>query len=111
LPEVKVTPRIQSRRPGEKTSMFCHVIGEPFPEVHTHIHIYLFINTEWPRLIGTFEENILIKNLLRFFQYLPSNGGLKTNLIKGIYVKIDQVRAGWDGKNSGVFKSLIRIES
>ncbi|KAF0767973.1 follistatin-related protein 5 isoform X2 [Aphis craccivora] len=32
LPEVKVTPRIQSRRPGEKTSMFCHVIGEPFPE-------------------------------------------------------------------------------
>lgn len=33
LPEVKVTPRIQSRRPGEKTSMFCHVIGEPFPEV------------------------------------------------------------------------------
>lgn len=33
LPEVKVTPRIQSRRPGEKTAMFCHVIGEPFPEV------------------------------------------------------------------------------
>ncbi|XP_015374342.1 PREDICTED: follistatin-related protein 5-like isoform X1 [Diuraphis noxia] len=33
LPEVKVTPRIQSRRPSEKTSMFCHVIGEPFPEV------------------------------------------------------------------------------
>lgn len=34
VPEVKVTPRIQSRRPGEKTSMFCHVIGEPFPEVN-----------------------------------------------------------------------------
>lgn len=34
LPGVKVTPRIQSRRPGEKTSMFCHVIGEPFPEVN-----------------------------------------------------------------------------
>ncbi|XP_050531611.1 follistatin-related protein 5-like [Daktulosphaira vitifoliae] len=33
IPEVKVTPRIQSRRPSEKTSMFCHVIGEPFPEV------------------------------------------------------------------------------
>lgn len=33
IPEVKVTPRIQSRRPGEDASMFCHVIGEPFPKV------------------------------------------------------------------------------
>ncbi|XP_073991305.1 follistatin-related protein 5-like isoform X2 [Rhodnius prolixus] len=33
IPEVKVTPRIQSRRPGEEASMFCHVIGEPFPKV------------------------------------------------------------------------------
>ncbi|XP_050437468.1 follistatin-related protein 5-like [Adelges cooleyi] len=33
LPEVKVMPKIQSRKPGERTSMFCHVIGEPFPEV------------------------------------------------------------------------------
>ncbi|CAG2067962.1 unnamed protein product, partial [Timema podura] len=32
IPEVKVTPRIQSRRPGEESSMFCHVIGEPFPK-------------------------------------------------------------------------------
>ncbi|KAG8276434.1 Follistatin- protein 5 [Homalodisca vitripennis] len=33
IPEVKVTPRIQSRRPGEEAAMFCHVIGEPFPKV------------------------------------------------------------------------------
>lgn len=33
IPEVKVTPKIQSRRPGEEASMFCHVIGEPFPKV------------------------------------------------------------------------------
>jgi hypothetical protein len=33
VPEVKVTPRIQSRRPGKDASMFCHVIGEPFPKV------------------------------------------------------------------------------
>ena len=33
IPEVKVTPRIQSRRPGKDASMFCHVIGEPFPKV------------------------------------------------------------------------------
>ncbi|PSN35663.1 hypothetical protein C0J52_24847 [Blattella germanica] len=33
IPEVKVTPRIQSRRPGEEASMFCYVIGEPFPKV------------------------------------------------------------------------------
>ncbi|XP_049811271.1 follistatin-related protein 5-like isoform X1 [Schistocerca nitens] len=33
IPEVKVTPRIQSRRPGEDASMFCHVVGEPFPKV------------------------------------------------------------------------------
>uniref|UniRef100_A0A8D8XK16 Follistatin-related protein 5 n=1 Tax=Cacopsylla melanoneura TaxID=428564 RepID=A0A8D8XK16_9HEMI len=33
VPEVKVTPRIQSRRPGEEASMFCHVVGEPFPKV------------------------------------------------------------------------------
>ena len=30
---MKVTPRIQSRRPGEEASMFCYVIGEPFPKV------------------------------------------------------------------------------
>ncbi|KDR16550.1 Follistatin-related protein 5 [Zootermopsis nevadensis] len=33
IPEVKVTPRIQSQRPGKEASMFCHVIGEPFPKV------------------------------------------------------------------------------
>ncbi|RZF49112.1 hypothetical protein LSTR_LSTR008398 [Laodelphax striatellus] len=33
IPEVKVTPRIQSRRPGEEAAMFCHVVGEPFPRV------------------------------------------------------------------------------
>ncbi|XP_049812888.1 follistatin-related protein 5-like [Schistocerca nitens] len=32
-PRVKVTPRIQSKRPGEEATMFCHVIGEPFPKV------------------------------------------------------------------------------
>ena len=36
IPEVRVTPRIQSRRPGEEASMFCHVIGEPFPKVIIH---------------------------------------------------------------------------
>ncbi|KAG8235847.1 hypothetical protein J437_LFUL015640 [Ladona fulva] len=33
IPEVKVTPKIQSRKPGEEASMFCHVVGEPFPKV------------------------------------------------------------------------------
>lgn len=33
IPDVRVTPRIQSRRPGEEAAMFCHVIGEPFPKV------------------------------------------------------------------------------
>lgn len=34
-PKVKVTPRIQSRRPAEEAVMFCHVVGEPFPKVRT----------------------------------------------------------------------------
>lgn len=46
LPEVKVTPRIQSRRPGEKTSMFCHVIGEPFPEVRA-IFFVIYLRERW----------------------------------------------------------------
>lgn len=33
IPEVRVTPRIQSKRPEEESSMFCHVVGEPFPKV------------------------------------------------------------------------------
>lgn len=33
IPEVHVTPRIQSKRPGEDAIMYCHVIGEPFPKV------------------------------------------------------------------------------
>ncbi|EEB13958.1 conserved hypothetical protein [Pediculus humanus corporis] len=33
VPEVKVTPKIQSKQPGEISSMFCHVVGEPFPSV------------------------------------------------------------------------------
>ncbi|XP_060534738.1 follistatin-related protein 5-like [Cylas formicarius] len=32
-PEVHVMPRIQSKRPGEEATMFCHVTGEPFPKV------------------------------------------------------------------------------
>ena len=33
VPEVRVTPRIQSRRPGEEAAMLCHVVGQPFPKV------------------------------------------------------------------------------
>ncbi|XP_066246527.1 follistatin-related protein 5-like [Euwallacea similis] len=33
LPEVHVMPKIQSKRPGEDAQMFCHVSGEPFPQV------------------------------------------------------------------------------
>lgn len=33
IPEVRVTPRIQSKRPGEDATMYCHVVGEPFPKV------------------------------------------------------------------------------
>ncbi|XP_065160651.1 follistatin-related protein 5-like [Atheta coriaria] len=33
VPEVHVTPRIQSKRPGEDATMYCHVAGEPFPKV------------------------------------------------------------------------------
>uniref|UniRef100_A0A1Y1K1I9 Follistatin-related protein 5 n=2 Tax=Photinus pyralis TaxID=7054 RepID=A0A1Y1K1I9_PHOPY len=33
IPEVHVTPRIQSKRPGEDATMYCHVAGEPFPKV------------------------------------------------------------------------------
>ncbi|XP_058798656.1 follistatin-related protein 5-like isoform X1 [Phymastichus coffea] len=32
-PEVRVTPRLQSKRPGEETTMRCHVVGEPLPRV------------------------------------------------------------------------------
>ncbi|XP_037025567.1 follistatin-related protein 5-like isoform X2 [Bradysia coprophila] len=34
VPEVHVIPRLQSRRPGETSEMFCHVSGEPFPVVN-----------------------------------------------------------------------------
>lgn len=27
-------PKIQSKRPGEDAQMFCHVSGEPFPQVN-----------------------------------------------------------------------------
>ncbi|XP_046440926.1 follistatin-related protein 5-like isoform X3 [Daphnia pulex] len=33
LPEVRVTPRIQSRRPGDDSLMKCHAVGVPFPKV------------------------------------------------------------------------------
>lgn len=33
VPEVQVTPRIQSRRPGQDAAMLCHVVGQPFPKV------------------------------------------------------------------------------
>ncbi|CAB0037197.1 unnamed protein product [Trichogramma brassicae] len=33
IPEVRVTPRLQSKRPGEEASMRCHVVGEPLPRV------------------------------------------------------------------------------
>ena len=33
LPEVRVTPRIQSRRPGEDSLMKCHAVGVPLPKV------------------------------------------------------------------------------
>ncbi|XP_050305276.1 follistatin-related protein 4-like isoform X2 [Anthonomus grandis grandis] len=33
LPEVRVVPKYQSKRPGEDAEMFCHVSGEPMPNV------------------------------------------------------------------------------
>ncbi|XP_043287172.1 follistatin-related protein 5-like isoform X3 [Venturia canescens] len=33
IPEVRVTPRLQSKRPGEEATMSCHVVGEPLPRV------------------------------------------------------------------------------
>ena len=33
VPQVRVTPRIQSRKPGEESQMKCHAIGEPLPKV------------------------------------------------------------------------------
>jgi len=33
MPEVHVMPKIQSKKPGEDAHMFCHVSGEPFPQV------------------------------------------------------------------------------
>lgn len=33
IPDVHVTPRIQSKRPREDAVMYCHVVGEPFPKV------------------------------------------------------------------------------
>ncbi|XP_015590184.1 follistatin-related protein 5 isoform X2 [Cephus cinctus] len=33
IPEVRVTPRLQSKRPGEEATMWCHVVGEPLPRV------------------------------------------------------------------------------
>ena len=36
IPQVHVTPRIQSRRPGEDSLMKCHAVGVPFPKVRAH---------------------------------------------------------------------------
>lgn len=33
IPQVRVTPRIQTRRPGDDSLMKCHAIGVPFPKV------------------------------------------------------------------------------
>lgn len=63
LPEVKVMPRIQSRRPGEKTSMFCHVIGEPFPEVSMAQDLHLtFIWRRWR--YTTYTGNYIVSHRL-----------------------------------------------
>lgn len=37
MPEVHVMPKIQSKKPGEDAHMFCHVSGEPFPQVFTPV--------------------------------------------------------------------------
>lgn len=44
MPEVHVTPRLQSKRPGEDATMFCHVAGEPFPKVSILMLTYIC----WP---------------------------------------------------------------
>ncbi|KAE8737337.1 hypothetical protein FOCC_FOCC017200, partial [Frankliniella occidentalis] len=33
MPTVSVEPRVQTRQPGEDAVVFCHVTGEPFPQV------------------------------------------------------------------------------
>ncbi|KAF7990989.1 hypothetical protein HCN44_000794 [Aphidius gifuensis] len=33
IPEVRVTPRLQSKRPREEATMSCNVVGEPLPHV------------------------------------------------------------------------------
>ncbi|KAL1123314.1 hypothetical protein AAG570_002400 [Ranatra chinensis] len=55
IPEVKVTPRIQSRRPGEEASMFCHVIGEPFPKVE-------WLKNDEPLKLSAENKYVLIGN-------------------------------------------------
>jgi len=42
VPEVKVTPRIQSHRPGEDAVMLCHVVGQPFPKVSDLIIFFFY---------------------------------------------------------------------
>ncbi|XP_075233144.1 follistatin-related protein 5-like isoform X3 [Lycorma delicatula] len=55
IPEVKVTPRIQSRRPGEEAAMFCHVIGEPFPKVE-------WLKNDEPLKLDTLQKYDIIGN-------------------------------------------------
>ena len=33
LPQVRVTPRLQSKKPGDEAKLECHATGEPFPKV------------------------------------------------------------------------------
>ena len=43
IPQVRVTPRIQSRRPGEDSLMKCHAVGVPFPKVRSFfLSLYLY---------------------------------------------------------------------
>ncbi|XP_049830071.1 follistatin-related protein 5-like isoform X2 [Schistocerca gregaria] len=59
IPEVKVMPKIQYRRPGEQASMFCHVVGEPFPKVEWLKNDEPLRARQWPRkydLVGNGTE-------------------------------------------------------
>ncbi|KAL1494445.1 hypothetical protein ABEB36_010043 [Hypothenemus hampei] len=66
LPEVRVMPKIQSKRPGEDAEMYCHVSGEPFPQV------------EWLKN----DEILRIEENSGKYQFIGNGTSLKVTKIK-----------------------------
>lgn len=85
VPEVHVTPRIQSKRPGEDATMYCHVAGEPFPKVNFLFVFVVLIQyfLEW-NVKNVVRKKIKITFYVRF--------GFKPNYTPSLFVGILTLR-------------------